>query len=325
MSENRKILVTGASGLVGSWLTKSLIEKGHEVTTLFRDSVPKSIFFSEGLDKKVNVVNGCLEDFASVERAINEYEINSVIHLGAQAIVNTALRSPMQTLDVNVRGTWNVLEACRLHDDLVEAVVVASSDKAYGHLEKGAYKEEDMLCGTAPYDVSKSCCDLIARSYGLTYNLPITISRCGNIYGGGDLNFNRLVPGTILSLLQDKVPVLRSDGTYVRDYIYVKDIVKSYEVLHDYTLKNKPHGDAFNFSTEEKYAVTEIVGAIEKLMGKKTKPKILNKAQNEIKYQHLDSSKAKRILRWKNEYSLESGLNETIAWYSKRYKEGVIR
>jgi len=325
MAERRKFLITGASGLVGSWLTKSLLEEGHEITVMFRDSVPNSVFFSEGIDSKVNIVRGGLEDFASVERAINEYEISSVIHLGAQAIVDTALRSPRQTLEINVRGTWNLLEACRLHDDLVESIVVASSDKAYGHLEKDAYKEEDGLCGTAPYDVSKSCCDLIARSYGLTYNMPVSISRCGNIYGGGDLNFNRLIPGTILSLLHNLAPVLRSDGTYVRDYIYVKDIVKSYKMLHEFTLAKKPHGEAFNFSTEEKYTVNEIVEEIEKIMGNSIKPKILNKAKNEIRYQHLDSSKTRKVLGWKNEYSLEKGLRETIAWYSQKYKEGVFR
>ena len=320
--QDRRVLITGATGLVGGWLVKSLVAQGAELTCLVRDSVPHSLFRREKLDARVNVVRARLEDFFEIERTLNEYETEVVIHLGAQAIVGTANRSPMGTFNSNIRGTWNVLEACRMHDKQLQAVVVASSDKAYGEQKTLPYTEESPLHGENPYDCSKSCADLLARCYGKTYGLPVGISRCGNFFGGGDLNFNRIVPGTIKSALENKAPVLRSDGTYIRDYIYVKDAVSAYEFLAQNTAEKKFRGEAFNFSNENKLTVLELTKLILKLTGKDSlKPVIKNEAKNEIHDQHLSAKKAKEVLGWKSQWSIEKGLDETIAWYKDYLKD----
>lgn len=314
--EGRRIMATGASGLVGSHLVQELLKQGAQVTCIVRDYVPDSAFFSTGLDRKVNVVRGSLEDYWTLERAINEYEPQTVIHLGAQALVPMANRSPLPTFEANVRGTWNLLEACRMHKGSLETVVVASSDKAYGEQEKLPYTEETPLHGLNPYDASKSCTDLIAQTYAKTYGLPVAISRCGNFFGGGDLNFNRIVPGTIKSLYHGEAPLIRSDGKYIRDYIYVKDAVSAYmELAEKYT--DKIRGEAFNFSNEQKMDVLALVSLISKLMGKeKLKPKVLNQPLAEIRAQHLSAAKAHKVLGWKAKYGIEEGLKETIGWYS---------
>ncbi|MCL6089072.1 MAG: GDP-mannose 4,6-dehydratase [Candidatus Marsarchaeota archaeon] len=318
---DRRVLITGATGLVGGWLVKSLLAQGAELTCLVRDSAPHSIFRSERLDAKVNVVHAKLEDYFEVERTINEYESEVVIHLGAQAIVGTANRSPMGTFNSNIKGTWNVLEACRAHEKQLQSVVVASSDKAYGEQKTLPYTEDSPLHGENPYDCSKSCADLIAQCYGKTYGLPVSISRCGNFFGGGDLNFNRIVPGTIKSALEGKAPVLRSDGTYVRDYIYVKDAVSAYEFLAKKTAEKKFRGEAFNFSNESKLSVMELTKLILRRMGKESlKPIIKNEAKHEIHDQHLSAKKAREQLGWKSMWSIEKGLDETIAWYKEYFK-----
>ena len=227
----KRVFVTGATGIVGSWVVKDLLEAGAEVVALVYDANPQSELYRAGLVKRLNVVNGCLEDFYTLERAITTYEADTVIHLGAQAIVGVAFRAPLQTFQTNIRGTWNVLEACRVHSDLVKRVVVASSDKAYGAQEQLPYTEEMPLLGRQPYEVSKSCADAIAQAYFHSYGLPVAIARCGNIYGGGDLNWSRIVPGTIRSLYMGQSPLLRSDGNYVRDYVYVKDVSRAYLTL----------------------------------------------------------------------------------------------
>ena len=312
----RKVLVTGASGLVGSWLVKDLIAKKADVVCLVRDYVPDSMFFLEGMDRKVSVARGSLADKDDISRTINEYETDTVIHLGAQAIVQTANRDPIGTFEANIEGTWNVLEAVRTRDDIVKRAIIASSDKAYGDQKKLPYEEDAPLMGRNPYDCSKSCADLIAQCYARTYSLPIAISRCGNFFGGGDLNYSRIVPGTIQSLYHGKKPVIRSDGKFVRDYIYVKDAVSAYETLAE-KYSDKIRGEAFNFSNEQKMTVLEMVREICSLMGKPEHVEILNQANNEIREQHLSARKARDVLGWKSKYSIKQGLEETVDWYTK--------
>jgi CDP-glucose 4,6-dehydratase len=313
------VLVTGATGLLGSWLADSLVKKGANVVTLARDHVPESNFYSLGLDKKVSIARGELESYREVERTLNEYEVEAVFHAGAQTIVGTANRSPPATFEANVKGTWNLLEACR-HSRLVKRIVVASSDKAYGESKKLPYTEDMPLAGTHPYDVSKSCADLIARSYFITYGMPLTITRCGNIYGPGDLNFNRLIPGTIRSALAGQPPIIRSDGKFVRDYFYVQDAVDAYVALAEKMDDSKLHGEAFNFGTEEKFTVLQIVDRILKLTKPSLEPRVLNQATGEIREQYLSAKKARKVLGWKAEYPLAKGLRETIGWYRGYFK-----
>jgi CDP-glucose 4,6-dehydratase len=326
MAENfwklRDVFVTGASGIIGSWLTKELVDKGAQVTILMRDRVPKSYLNLSGYINKVNISHGSLDDYHAIERTLNEYEIKTVFHLAAQTIVGTANRSPLSTFESNIKGTWNLLEAAR-NSKLVEGVVVASSDKAYGEHDKLPYKEDFALKGKHPYDVSKSCTDLITQSYYHTYGLPVAIARCGNVYGGGDLNYNRIVPGTIRSLYLNENPIIRSDGTLVRDYIYVKDIVSAYMAITENLVKVSVKGEAFNFGNNEPKTVIEIVEVITKLMNKNLKPKILNEAKAEIKKQYLFSEKANRAFGWRPKYSLEAGLKETIPWYLDFFKNHI--
>ncbi len=317
--KGKRALVTGASGLVGSWLVEELLERGAEPVCLVRDHVPGSRFLDEGFDKRVRCVRGSLEDYWVLERTINEYEPQVVFHLGAQTLVPQANRSPLPTFEANIRGTWNLLEACRVHEKEIANIVVASSDKAYGEHENLPYTEDMALQGRHPYDCSKSCADLIAQTYAQTYGLPVTISRCGNFFGGGDLNFNRIVPGTIKLLRNNERPIVRSDGKMIRDYIYVKDAVSAYLTLAEkYNPKMK--GEAFNFSNETQKNVLELVELIAKLMGKtKITPIIENKPVHEIRAQHLSAKKAREILGWKAQYGLEEGLKETIKWYSRYF------
>lgn len=246
--KERKVLVTGATGIVGSWLVKELCGLGAQVVAFVRDSDPQSEFFRSGDYRRVSVVNGMLEDFWAVERSINDHEINTIFHLAAQPIVGVAHRMPLQTFEANVRGTYHLMEACRLHHRKVERVVVASSDKAYGEQPQLPYTEDMPLQGKFPYEVSKSCADLITQSYFHTYGVPVSVARCGNIYGGGDLNWSRIIPGTIRAFLQRESPVIRSDGKYVRDYLYVKDVVNGYLCMAEQMEKKEVKGHAFNFS-----------------------------------------------------------------------------
>lgn len=315
---SRRVFVTGATGIVGSWLVKELLEKGANVVALIRDTDPQSELYRSGDINKISVVNGCLEDFYTLKRVLNEQEIETVFHLGAQTIVGAAYRDPFHTFEVNIRGTYNLLEACRLHSDLVKRVVVASSDKAYGDSEILPYTEDMPPLGKHPYDVSKSCTDLIAQTYYNTYKLPVIIARCGNIYGGGDLNWSRIIPGTIQSLLAGNCPIIRSDGTFIRDYIYVKDAVNAYMVMAEALDSLEVQGEAFNFSPEQPRTVIEIVNLIRQLMKKEAiEPLILNQAKAEIRDQYLSSQKAEQVLGWSPLYSLEKGLSETIVWYEK--------
>jgi len=319
--ENRNVFITGCTGLLGSHLTPMLVERRANVTGLVRDLVPKSNLIQTGVYDKINIVRGCVEDFFTVERALNEYEIETVFHLAAQTIVGTANRNSLSTFESNIKGTWCVLETCR-RVPTVKRIVVASSDKAYGEQEKLPYDETSPLKGSHPYDVSKSCADLIAYTYYNTYRLPVCITRCGNFYGPGDLNFNRIVPGTIRSVLKNGPPVIRSDGTFTRDYIYVKDAALAYMHLAEKMDDAKIHGEAFNFSNESPISVLEVVNKILKLMGREgLKPIILNQAQHEIKRQFLSAKKARDLLEWKPKYNLDNGLKETIEWYTDFLKD----
>ncbi len=319
-----KVFITGATGLLGAHLTRALVRQGAEVTALVRDSVPRSIFFSPtqdwSLDKKVSIVHGAIEDFALIERAINEYEIDTVFHLAAQTIVGTANRGPLATFRANIEGTWNVLEACRLHDKKVRRVVIASSDKAYGNLKGKAYDETYPLQGEHPYDVSKSCSDLIARSYYVSYGLPVSITRCGNFFGPGDLNFSRVIPGTVKSILDGQPPEIRSDGTFIRDYIFAEDGAHAYMTLAEAMAGGKFSGEAFNFSYGLKLSVKDVVSKVQQAMGRTDlKPVILNQASNEIPVQTLDNTKAKTVLNWSPRFGFDEGLRATIDWYREKF------
>jgi CDP-glucose 4,6-dehydratase len=317
----KKVLVTGATGVVGSWVVKDLVERSAEVVALVLDTNPQSELYRSGLVKRVNVVNGCLEDFSRLERAIVGYEIDTVIHLGAQAIVEVAYRSPLHTYETNIRGTWNLLEACRLHHDLIRRVVIASSDKAYGEQPRLPYTEDMPLQGRQPYEVSKACADAIAQAYFHSYGLPVVIARCGNIYGGGDLNWSRIVPGTIRSLYRGQSPLLRSDGNYIRDYVYVKDVSRAYLTLAEEMDSPNVAGECFNFSPETQVTVLEIVHQIRKAMKcVHIQPTIMNTAKGEIRNQYLSSAKARCVLGWKPVYSLEEGLEETVVWYQDFFR-----
>ena len=319
--ENKNVLITGCTGLVGSWLTKFLIEAGANIIGLVRDAVPKSIVWSNSQDfdyvkNKLTVVHGSLEEYQVLERAINEYKTEVIFHLAAQTIVGTANRNPLSTFESNIRGTYNLLEACRRNGKIIKAIIIASSDKAYGEQKELPYNENTPLQGNHPYDVSKSCADLIANAYYTSYNLPVCVTRCGNFYGPGDLNFDRIIPQTIRHVLNNERPIIRSDGKYVRDYFYVKDGAIAYKFLAERMYELNIKGEAFNFSNETPLAVHEIVGKILELTGREDlKPIIRNEATNEIKHQYLSAKKAKNILGWRPKYALDESLKETIDWY----------
>lgn len=314
--DRSRVMVTGATGLVGGWLVQRLLELGATIVVLIRDWDPQSGLIRSGAVQRTHVVSGALEDYASLERAVNEYEVDTVFHLGAQTIVGTALRSPLPTFEANIRGTYNLLEACRVHRALVQRVVVASSDKAYGQAEVLPYTEGTTLGADHPYDVSKACGDLLATTYARTYALPVAVARSGNVYGGGDLNWSRIVPGTIRSILRDEAPIIRSNGRFVRDYIYVRDVVEAYLHLAVRAPDDGVRGEAFNFSPGVPVTVLEIVHHIMRLMGRPDlDPVILNQAAAEIPAQYLDAGKARRRLGWEPRFTLERGLAETIVWY----------
>lgn len=315
----RRVMVTGASGFVGSWLTRQLVDEGAHVVALIRDMDPQSELLRSGTIDRLSVVNGSLEDYDAVERAVVADECDTIFHLGAQTIVGSARHAPVPTLAANVQGTWHVLEAARRHPGIVRAVVVASSDKAYGTSPVLPYTEEMPLRGDGPYDVSKSCTDLISQSFATTYDVPVAIARCGNIYGGGDLNWSRIVPGTIRSLLQGQQPVLRSDGTFLRDYLHVDDVVTAYLRLADALADPAMAGEAFNFSDESPLTVRAIYDAIcLATVGAPVEPMVLGQAQGEIHDQYLDSSKARDALGWTTSVMRDEGLRRTAEWYRQQ-------
>jgi CDP-glucose 4,6-dehydratase len=313
--QDRPTFVSGGTGLVGSWLIQRLVEAGADVVCLVRDWVPQSELVRAGFIERVKVVRGDVRDRDMLERALGEFEIDTVIHLAAQTIVTIANRNPISTFETNIAGTWNLLEASR-RSPRVKQIVMASSDKAYGDQEILPYTEETPLQGQHPYDVSKSAADLIAATYAKSYDLPVVITRCGNFYGGGDLNWNRIIPGTIRSILRGQNPIIRSDGEYIRDYFYVEDGAAAYMLLAEQlAARQELKGQAFNFSNEIQVTVREIVERVVSLMESNLKPEILNEANNEIRHQSLSAEKARRVLNWKPLFNLDQGLAMTIDWY----------
>jgi CDP-glucose 4,6-dehydratase len=312
---DRPVFVTGATGLVGGWLVKRLLAAGADVICLVRDWVPGCELVRSGDIKRIKTVRGDVRDRDCLERVLGEYEIDTVFHLAAQTIVGIANRNPISTFESNIAGTWNVMEACR-RSPAVKSIVVASSDKAYGDQDVLPYSEETPLQGKHPYDVSKSCADLIAHTYAVSYSLPVAITRCGNFYGGGDLNWNRIVPGTIRSVLKNERPVIRSDGQFIRDYFYVEDGAAAYMTLAA-ALAGRPElrGEGFNFSYELQISVLDLTHRILDQLGSKLKPEIRNEASNEIRHQYLSATKARDVLGWKSLHTLEEGLGKTITWY----------
>jgi CDP-glucose 4,6-dehydratase len=312
---DRPTFVTGATGLVGGWLVRRLAEAGADVVCLVRDWVPQSELARSGQLERVKVLRGDVRDGAALERALGEYEVDTVLHLAAQTIVPIANRNPVSTFETNVAGTWALLEACR-RSPTVKQVVLASSDKAYGDHEDLPYDEDTPLRGRHPYDVSKSCADLIAQAYAATYGLPVAITRCGNFYGGGDLNWNRIVPGTIRSVLRGQRPVIRSDGSYVRDYFYVEDGAAAYMLLAE-RLASDPalRGRAYNFSNEIQVTVLDLVGRVLAAMGSRLEPDVRAQATNEIRHQYLSAARARRELGWRPLFDLDEGLRRTVDWY----------
>ena len=312
---DRPTLVTGATGLLGSWLTLSLTTAGADVVCLVRDWVPQSELVRSKTLEKVKVVRGDVRDRDLIERVLAEYEVDVVFHLAAQTIVGIANLNPVSTFESNIQGTWNLLEACR-RSPRVKSIVVASSDKAYGDQETLPYEEDAPLEGRHPYDVSKSCADLISQTYGKTYKLPVAVTRCGNFYGGGDLNWNRIVPGTIRSVMRGEQPVIRSDGKFVRDYFYVEDGAAAYMLLAERLSQDAKLGGAcFNFSNEIQITVLELVDKILHKMESKLQPDVRNEASNEIRHQYLSAQLARETLGWSPLFTLEQGLDRTIGWY----------
>jgi CDP-glucose 4,6-dehydratase len=313
--QDRRVFVTGCTGLVGAWTVRALLERGAHVVGLVRDGVPGSQLTQTGDLDRIDVVRGCVEDYPLLERALAEYEVQTVLHLAAQTIVGIANRCPLSTFETNIKGTWCLLEAARRCGTRPE-VVVASSDKAYGDQPALPYTEDAPLQGRHPYDVSKSCADLLALGYHHTYGLPVCVTRCGNFFGGGDLNWNRIVPGTVRSLLRGERPVIRSDGGFIRDYFYVKDGAAAYLHLAE-RMAHDPEvcGQAFNFSNEGQVTALEMVQHLTRLLESPLRPLVLNEARHEIRHQYLSAAKARQVLGWQPRYRLEEALRETVAWY----------
>ena len=317
---HRPALVTGASGLVGGWLVKRLQDAGADVVCLVRDWVPQSELVRSGVLDRARVVRGDVRDQALLERCLGEYEIDTVFHLAAQTIVGIANRNPVSTFESNIQGTWALLEAAR-RSPAVRQIVLASSDKAYGAREKLPYDEGAPLEGRHPYDVSKSCADLIAQAYAKSYGLPVSVTRCGNFYGGGDLNWNRIVPGTIRSLLKGERPIIRSDGQFIRDYFYVEDGAAAYMRLAERMAADRSVcGQAFNFSNEIQVTVLELVALLTRILGSDLTADVRNEATNEIRHQYLSAAKAKSLLGWEPLFTLEEGLARTVDWYREFLK-----
>ena len=321
---DRNVFVTGCTGLLGSWLTEALVEAGANVVGLVRDSVPRSRLVQAGTMQRINVVAGEVEDYRLIERTLNEYQVETVFHLAAQTIVRNANENPLSTFEANIRGTWHLLEASR-RTSWVKQVVVASSDKAYGAQEQLPYLEDAPLIGRFPYDVSKSCADLITQAYVATYRLPACVTRFGNLFGGGDLNFDRLVPGTIRSVIRGERPQIRSNGQFTRDYVYVEDAAGGYLRLAEQMARDETVvGQTYNFSYESPMTALEVVDKITAAMGRPDlRPEILDNARNEIPEQYLSGRRAREKLDWHPSFNFDDGLRHTIAWYERWFEESV--
>lgn len=317
--EGRAVLVTGAQGFIGSWLAERLLDEGARVVALRRDVPALSRFRIEGIEQRCDVVQGEIADYESLLRILNEHDVSVVFHLAAQTIVGIAGRGPLSTFDTNVRGTYTLLEACRALGERIEAVVVASSDKAYGEHEELPYSEELPLEPRYPYDVSKACADLIARSYAASFGMPVAVTRLANVYGGGDFNFSRIVPDTIRALLRGERPVIRSDGTPERDYLYVEDAVEAYLAVAGSLEREELRGRAWNAGNGRPVSVRELVERLIRVAGADVEPDVRGqgKPHGEIERQWLDSSAIRSELGWRPRWDLDRGLAETLRWYRR--------
>lgn len=318
--KGKRVLVTGHEGFLGSNLTRQLLERGAKIVGLDIKVDRKDTIFTKDEYERCITVKGSVADFSLVKKIIAKYKIETIFHVAAEAIVGRSLKDPLNTFQANIAGTWNILEASR-QLGIVESIVVASSDKAYGSHKILPYKEDAPLIGNHPYDVSKSCADLIAYTYYHTYNIPVAVTRCGNIYGPGDFNYSRIIPDAMRCMHYGRTLLIRSDGKFTRDYVYVEDIVNGYLLLAEKLKKLKLAGEAFNISDENPISVLNLLGQLSRLSGKKFNYKILDQARYEIKDQYLASGKARKILGWKPKYTLEQGLERTVAWYNEYYKK----
>ena len=321
---NHPVLVTGGAGFIGSWLADGLIEAGADVYILDKKkNLPRAHGHYELVNSKGTYIHGDVRDAKKLESILREHNIKTVFHLAAEAIVGNALLNPSEALDTNIRGTWTLLEAVRQTNPRIE-VVVASSDKAYGAHKNLPYTEDFPLIGKNPYDASKSAADVVAQMYMHTYDMPISIIRCGNVYGGGDFSFSRLIPDTIRSLSQGKPPVIRSDGLYRRDYVHVSDIVRAYLSAGEALIKKEAPNSIFNFGTGAPERALDVVSTVTRLMGMALAPVVLDEARYEIRDQYLDSARAREMLGWSPRIGLEEGLGDTIAWYREYFKKNEI-
>lgn len=316
---NRNVFITGGFGLLGSTLAEMLCDLGARLVMLKRDHVPSSRFFETKASQQANIVHGDFENYDTVYRALAEYEVDTIFHVGAQPIAPVGNRAPLPTLRTNIMGTVNVLEAAR-NNPTVKRILVASSDKAYGPQPVLPYTEDAPLKGTHPYDVSKSCTDLISQMYFNTYKLPVCVTRCGNLYGPGDLNWQRIIPQTIRHVLHGEQPLIRSDGKFIRDYFFIRDAADAYIMLAENMERPEIVGQAFNFSTGNGMSALSIVDHVLQAMKSDLKPKILNEAKSEIPEQTLSSEKAARLLGWKTQFTIEEGMAETVEWYTNYFK-----
>jgi CDP-glucose 4,6-dehydratase len=322
--QGRNVLVTGAGGFVASALCAALIDRGAFVTGIVRDSPGDRLLEIRGIRQQVNLVHGSIVDYALVSRALNEYEIDVVFHVAAQALVLAANRSPLSTFESNIKGTWTVLEAVR-HSRPTARVVVASSDKAYGTQPVLPYQEDTPLLGIFPYDASKACTDILARSYAASFDLPVAVTRCANIFGGGDFNWSRLIPGTIRAALRGEDVVIRSDGTPERDYLYIADAVNAYLTLAEHAADSQVRGRAFNFGNGTPISVIDLTHQILAKTGARVEPQILGASTGEIDRQYLDSTLAHHVLGWHPRFDMDSGLERTIDWYAQHLEAPVLQ
>ena len=319
--EVKNVLITGGTGFLGSWLTKELVERKAKVYCFVKKIQKDSNFERMGLNRQAKVVFGSILDIDLLKFYLDKYQIDSVFHLAAQQLVQVALKNPSDTIKTNVLGTTNVLEACRQNGQ-IKRIVVASTDRAYGSYEKPPCQEYYPLKGEYPYDVSKSCADLIAQAYAKTYKMPIAITRCSNIYGGGDFNFDRIIPETIKHLLFNEEITIRSNGKFKREFFYVKDAVFAYLMLAEKISELNLCGEAFNFGSNSPVEILEVVKKIISISEVKNAIiNVLDSAQAEVKDQYLSSKKAKEILGWEPKYNLERGLKETYNWYKEYFKK----
>jgi len=311
----KKVLISGFEGFLGSNLTLKLLSLGADIVGLDILTGRKDTLFPSKEYRKIKVIKGDVADFALVKNIFVKNRVKVVFHLAAEAIVGRSLKYPIRAFSSNIEGAWNMLEAARQAGSAIDSIVIASSDKAYGSHKELPYKEDYPLAGCHPYDVSKTCSDLIANTYFHTYKLPVAVTRCGNIYGPGDFNFSRLIPDAMRCVFSGKVLKIRSDGKFVRDYVYVEDIVNGYIRIAESLRKGRLFGEAFNLSDEKPLTVMQVLKEINKLCGNKLEYEIMNIARYEIKKQYLASAKARSILSWKPKYNFNDGLRMTLDWY----------